>query len=252
MNDTKKTILLATICLFICAILFTVSAYADQTVIVIGDTVKQEASVVTQGVTTSSSGTTIVTTGNPGDTVAIVADKGANNIIIGQDSNSNANSVIVLPDGSVVTSKPTQTVETTVQAPAQQTTEQTATDWDKFATDLYNRINAERNKNGLGILNYDPALQATADLRAKESSEVFGHTRPDGSAAVTAVTVDYYIAGENLIQVTKEYATVDIMVETWLNSETHRANIMMAEFNQTAIGIYEKDGTVFVSQIFTD
>ena len=249
MMNNRNTALIALICLVLCISLFPISASADQTVIILGGTANQESTVVTQGVT-SYPGTTIISGGT--GTSAIIADGSPNSIIITGQTANDSNSVIVLPDGSVVTSKPTQTVETTVQAPVQQPVEQAETDWDKFAMDLYNRINAERNKNGLGLLNYDPALQATADLRAIESSEVFGHTRPDGSAAVTAVTVNYYIAGENLIQVNKEYATVDIMVETWLNSETHRANIMMAEFNQTAIGIYEQDGTVFVSQIFTD
>ena len=69
---------------------------------------------------------------------------------------------------------------------------------------------------------------------------------------MTAVTVDYTVAGENLIQVTKELATVDIIVETWLSSPTHKANIVLGDFSQTAIGIYESNGTLFISQIFTD
>ncbi len=121
-----------------------------------------------------------------------------------------------------------------------------------LAGQIYQRINDYRSANGLGVLGYDDKLQGTADIRAKESATSFGHTRPDGSAAVTAVTVDYTVAGENLIQVTKELASVDIIVETWLASPTHKANIVLADFSQTAIGVYESNGTLFISQIFTD
>ena len=92
--------------------------------------------------------------------------------------------------------------------------------------------------------------QAAADIRAKESATSFGHVRPDGRSCDTAIDLDYVIAGENLILVTKEYATASIMMDTWMNSDSHRANILQSEFTSMAVGVYESEGTVFVSQIF--
>ena len=245
----KRTVTALLLCLVLCVALLSVSAYAEQTVVIIGGAIKNEASVVTQG-TAGSQGTTVIT-GGTGSASTVISGTGSASAAQNNTSSSTG-SVIVMPDGSVVTSRPTQTVVTTTAGEAAQTQAAPSAAQNTLLNEIYNRINQERTANGLGILGYDTALQATADLRAKESASVFGHTRPDGSAAVTAVTVDYNVAGENLIQVTKEYATVGIIVETWLASESHKANIMLADFSQTALGIYESNGTIFISQIFTD
>lgn len=248
----KRTVTALLLCLVLCVALLSVSAFAEQTVVIIGGAIKNEASVVTQG-TAGSQGTTVIT-GGTGSASTVISGTGSASAAQNNTSSSTG-SVIVMPDGSVVTSRPaqtTQTVVTTTAGEAAQTQAAPSAAQNTLLNEIYNRINQERTANGLGILGYDTALQATADLRAKESASVFGHTRPDGSAAVTAVTVDYNVAGENLIQVTKEYATVGIIVETWLASESHKANIMLADFSQTALGIYESNGKIFISQIFTD
>ena len=243
----KRIVFVALLCLVLCVSLFPVAAFADQTLIIIGGPVQQSAPAAQ-----SSSGTTVMTGGGGGSAVVV---NGGNSTTV-QSSGAASGSVIVMPNGSVVspqtvTTQPAQTVQTTV--PVTQNTNQNApVTNNSLLSGIYKRINEERTKNGLGILGYDTALQMTADIRAKESSESFGHTRPDGSAAVTAVTVDYYVAGENLIQVNKEYASVDLLVDTWLASDSHRANIMLADFTQTALGIYESNGIIYISQIFTD
>ena len=239
----KKTALVALLCLVLCVSLLPVSAFADQTVIIIGGAIKQE--------TSDAQGTSVVTNSTAG---TVVADSGSSNVIVGGSGAVPAASMIVMPNGTVVTQQSSSAAVATDTAAQTQAavTKPTTISPDGLAGEIYKRINAERLAKGLGILGYDTQLQATADLRAKESASVFGHTRPDGSAAVTAVTVEYNVAGENLIQVTKEFANVDIIVETWLNSQTHKANIMLADFSQTAIGIYESNGTLFISQIFTD
>ena len=99
-------------------------------------------------------------------------------------------------------------------------------------------------------MKYSAALQGIADTRVKESVVSFGHTRPDGSHCSTAVTVDYQITGENLIQVTSEYATADLMMETWMNSPTHKYNILLSQFTDMAIGTTVENGTTYVSMIF--
>ena len=239
----KKTVLMIILCVALCVSVFSVSAFADQTQIIIGGTIKNDSSAASQN-------TSVIA----GSSAVIVADASSNHVVVSKSASDNS-SVIVMPNGTVVSSQPAQTAQTaaaTASASQAQTQQTAAGAQNTLANEIYKRINQERVANGLGILGYDSKLQATADLRAKESASVFGHTRPDGTAAVTAVTVDYTVAGENLIQVTKEYASVGIIVETWLASETHKANIMLADFSQTAIGVYESNGTMFISQIFTD
>ena len=243
----KRTSLIALLCLLLCISLLPVSAFADQTVVIVGGAIQQDASVVIQGASTQ---TATVLAGGAG---TILSDGATNNVVVNEPSSIDSTSVIVMPDGSVVAPQSAQNQQVAATTSAAQTTARTVSSVPSgLAGEIYQRINDYRSANGLGVLGYDAKLQGTADVRAKESASSFGHTRPDGSAAVTAVTVDYTVAGENLIQVTKELASVDIIVETWLASPTHKANIVLGDFSQTAIGIYESNGTLFVSQIFTD
>ena len=244
----KRISLIALVCLVLCISLLPASAFADQTVVIVGGTIQQDTSVVIQG---ASAQNATVLAGGAG---TILSDGASNSVVTRAQSDIGSSAVIVMPNGTVVTP---QTAQSNPAPAANTTGTQTVTRAASavpagLAGQIYQRINDYRSANGLGVLGYDAQLQGTADIRAKESASSFGHTRPDGSAAVTAVTVDYTVAGENLIQVTKELAAVDIIVETWLASPTHKANIVLADFSQTAIGVYESNGTLFISQIFTD
>ena len=244
----KRISFTALLCLLLCVSLLPVSAFADQTVIIVGGAVGQESAVVVQGAPAQNA---TVLAGGAG---TIVSDGASGRAVTNSQKSVDTGAVIVMPDGAVVAPQKAQSNQTAaVSNNATGTVNRAASAIPAgLAGQIYQRINDYRSANGLGVLGYDDKLQGTADIRAKESATSFGHTRPDGSAAVTAVTVDYTVAGENLIQVTKELASVDIIVETWLASPTHKANIVLADFSQTAIGVYESNGTLFISQIFTD
>ena len=119
-----------------------------------------------------------------------------------------------------------------------------------MAAELFAKVNKVRSENGLATLKYSNDLQSIANLRAQESTVSFGHTRPDGSHCSTAVTVDWNVTGENLIQVTSAYATADLMMETWMNSPTHKYNILLDKFTDMAVGVWETNDTTFVSLVF--
>ena len=280
----KKTMVSLLLCLVLGVSLFALPAFADSTVIVIGGPVgqTQSGSIVAQSPVNSvssinSSGAVIVAgTGNAPVQTPSVADS------------ASLGSVIVMPNGSVqkIFSQPVQQIQTTTQtqtltqpqsnvpgqgiqissaqaqtaasaAPAvvmeQSGTAQTlatAQALDGLAAELLKQINQKRSASGLSTLSYSADLQASADIRAKESVQNFSHLRPDGRGCETAVTVDYTVTGENLIQVTSEFATADIMMDTWMNSPTHRNNILLASFTKMAVGIYVSNGTTYVSTVF--
>ena len=283
---SKKTMLSLILCLVLGASLFALPAFADSTVIVIGGPVgqTQAGSIAAQSPVNSvsginSSGAVIVArTGN----APVQAPSAADSASLG--------SVIVMPNGSVqkVSSQPVQQTKTTAPAQAQTVTQPqssvpgqgiqissaqaqtaassapavvmeqssaaqtlaTAQTLDGLAAELLKQINQKRTANGLSTLSYSADLQASADIRAKESVQNFSHLRPDGRGCETAVTVDYTVTGENLIQVTSEFATADIMMDTWMNSPTHRNNILLASFTKMAVGIYVSNGTTYVSTVF--
>ena len=282
----KKTMVSLLLCLVLGVSLFALPAFADSTVIVIGGPVgqTQSSSIVAQSpvnsVSSINSSGAVIVAGTGRAPVQTLSSVGA----------ASLGSVIVMPNGSVqkISSQPLQQTKTTAPAQAQTVTQPqssvpgqgiqissaqaqtaasaapavvmeqssaahtqaTAQALDGLAAELLKQINQKRTANGLSTLSYSSDLQASADIRAKESVQNFSHLRPDGRGCETAVTVDYTVTGENLIQVTSEFATADIMMDTWMNSPTHRNNILLASFTKMAVGIYVSNGTTYVSTVF--
>ena len=154
-------------------------------------------------------------------------------------------------------------VETTTQETTEQTQDEPAAelpdedqsieyniDHEQLIKDIFELVNQEREKNNVPALTYNKEIQDAADLRAKEASESFSHTRPDGSSCHDVIKLEYYATGENLLMADKEIATAENMMKTWMDSEGHRANILLKDFTEMAIGIYEKDNIVYATQIF--
>ena len=280
----KKTMVSLLLCLVLGVSLFALPAFADSTVIVIGGPVgqNQSSSIVAQSPVKSVS--SINSSG-----AVIVAGTGSASVQTASSAGTaSLGSVIVMPNGSVqkVSSQPVQQIQTTTQtqtltqpqssvpgqgiqiSSAQAQTAASASPavvmeqsraaqtlasakaLDGLAAELLKQINQKRTANGLSTLSYSSDLQASADIRAKESVQNFSHLRPDGRGCETAVTVDYTVTGENLIQVTNEFATADIMMDTWMNSPTHRNNILLPSFTKMAVGIYVSNGTTYVSTVF--
>ncbi len=102
-------------------------------------------------------------------------------------------------------------------------------------------VNAARAEAGLSALMVDETLCGAADIRAKECLESFSHTRPDGSAYKTAITgagITAEYTGENLAV---GHTTAEQVIESWLRSEGHRANILGEHY--TRIGISREENT---------
>ena len=113
-------------------------------------------------------------------------------------------------------------------------------------------VNEYRKQNGLEALKPLARLQQTAKLKAKDlvKNEYFSHhSKQLGTPfeMLKANQVDYDIAGENLAgNMTSKKA-----VESWINSKTHRENILEGRFNYTGVSAIESPiyGKVFV-QLF--
>ena len=158
---------------------------------------------------------------------------------------------IVIPSHEIYyyTEEPTNVEEKTNDVP-----EETKSSEDRpsnvLAGEVFDLVNYYRVTNGVENLVYNKDLQNAADIRAKESAESFEHKRPDGTDFATAITIDYTKAGENLLLIDKVIADYEVIVDTWMNSAGHKANILDKEFKSTAIGVYEKDGVLYLSQLF--
>ena len=121
-----------------------------------------------------------------------------------------------------------------------------------FIQQVVDLVNAERAKEGLSPLTIDTKVQAAAQVRAQECEQLFSHTRPNGSSFATALqeqNVSYRSAGENIAWGQRSPQEV---MNGWMNSEGHRANIMNANFTTIGVGYYQNaNGTNYWCQLFT-
>lgn len=105
-----------------------------------------------------------------------------------------------------------------------------------FEAEVVRLVNIEREKNGLSPLEQDRTICKAADIRAEEINKLFSHTRPNGSSCFTVLQeldVEYVYAGENIAA---GYRTPAAVVEGWMNSSGHRANILDGRFRRIGVG----------------
>ena len=261
MNKTfMRTVISLALCLAVCASLFCMPAFAaGNTVVIIGGKVDKTDATEPSTSIVLSGGSSVGA--NSSSTSGIAADgNAAAQVIVGSkadDSNLTqpASAIVVQSDGTIIPPSRQAAQNNTAEAapaalPVAPAAAAAAAEPTGLAAELLAKVNQVRAENGVGAVKYSAALQSIADTRAQESIVSFGHTRPDGSHCSTAVTVDWNVTGENLIQVTSTHATADLMMETWLNSPTHKYNILLDQFTDMAVGTTVENGTTYVSMIF--
>ena len=122
---------------------------------------------------------------------------------------------------------------------------------DNLIKEIFELTNKEREKYELPALTYNDEIQEAADIRAKEIAQQFSHTRPDGTSCHTVVEdIEYFVTGENLIKADNPIATGEQMMKTWMSSEGHRNNILLADYESMAVGVYVTDDVTYAVQIF--
>lgn len=153
-------------------------------------------------------------------------------------------------------SKTTTTTKAASKKPAAQTPAQNQTvsgAQTGFESDMLKQVNAQRAKNGQSALTLNQTLCASARVRAAEIAKdgCFSHTRPDGSGCFTAISgVSYRTAGENIAMGTWGYYGVDEIMDGWMNSEGHRANILNGDFSEVGFGCVVVNGNGYWVQMF--
>lgn len=153
-------------------------------------------------------------------------------------------------------SKTTTTTKAASKKPAAQTPAQNQTvsgAQTGFESDMLKQVNAQRAKNGQSALTLNQTLCASARVRASEIAKdgCFSHTRPDDSGCFTAISgVSYRTAGENIAMGTWGYFGVDKIMDRWMNSEGHRANILNGNFSEVGFGCVVVNGNGYWVQIF--
>ncbi|WP_235848935.1 MULTISPECIES: CAP domain-containing protein [Bacillaceae] len=101
--------------------------------------------------------------------------------------------------------------------------------------------NEQRRNNGLPELEADTELSGVARRKSIDMQEnnYFSHTSPTYGSPFDMIRdagVSYNAAGENIAQ---GQQTPEQVVESWMNSEGHRANILSTDFTHIGVGYTE-------------
>ena len=113
---------------------------------------------------------------------------------------------------------------------------------DAVVLEVVKLVNEERAKEGIRPLEIDINMCAAAQIRAQEATQSFSHTRPDGSSCFSALAetnVHYNTAGENIAIGQR---TAKEVVEDWMNSPGHKANIMNSIYSRIGVAYTPSTG----------
>jgi len=159
---------------------------------------------------------------------------------------------------ATATVKPTQRPATpapTAQPPAPPTAKPTATPTAtpssapsaaSFESEVLRLVNIERANAGLPALTWHSGAAAVARAHSTDmgTRNYFSHTNPEGqssSARVTAAGIGWSACGENIAN---GYITPAEVVEGWMNSPGHRANIL-GNYTHIGVGFFIQPGTSY-------
>lgn len=106
-------------------------------------------------------------------------------------------------------------------------------------SDIISLTNNERALQGEADLIANTKLTSAAQAKADDMAKqhFFAHVAPDGTMAwdyIKKVGYAYDVAGENLA-ITNESA--DVVMKSWMNSPSHRENILNKDYKDVGIGI---------------
>ncbi|QOX65875.1 serine protease [Anoxybacterium hadale] len=164
------------------------------------------------------------------------------------------------PDTTTPT-KPTTPDTTTPTKPADtdsNTNTNTNTNTDNAAIGDYEQqvvdlVNKERAAAGLSALKVNTKLASVAETKAEDlrDKNYFSHTSPTYGSPFDMMKqfgITYTAAGENIA---KGQKTPSAVMNGWMNSEGHRANILNSSYTEIGVGyVTDSNGNTYWVQMF--
>ena len=138
----------------------------------------------------------------------------------------------------------------TTQKPAAPTVNKAAGSYEAQVADL---VNKERAAQGLPALKYNAELSKVAEAKAADlrDKNYFSHTSPTYGSPfdmMKSFGIRYTAAGENIA---KGYTTPAAVMNGWMNSPGHKANILNSSFTEIGVGYVSGDnGAGYWVQMF--
>lgn len=129
----------------------------------------------------------------------------------------------------------------------------TSSDFSQFQTRVLDLVNQERAKAGLNPLTLNAKLSSVATKKSQDMADLnyFDHTSPTYGSPFDMMKqfgVSYQTAGENIA---KGQTSPEQVMDGWMNSPGHRANILNASFTQLGVGVVKNaNGQLIWTQMF--
>lgn len=114
-------------------------------------------------------------------------------------------------------------------------------------------VNVERSKVGLSPLKLNWELSRVARVKSQDMSDknYFSHNSPTFGSTFSLIGkygIVYSAAGENIAY---GYNTPAAVMNGWMNSPGHRANILGKQYNQIGVGMVKNSkGQIYWTQVF--
>lgn len=105
-------------------------------------------------------------------------------------------------------------------------------------------VNVQRARNGLQLLSLDAGLCRFARVKSQDmhDNRYFDHTSPTYGSPFDMMRqfgITYASAGENIAM---GYSTPEAVVNAWMNSSGHRANILSTKYTTLGVGFVSDGG----------
>lgn len=149
------------------------------------------------------------------------------------------------------TAKPT--VQPTAKPTATPTANPVVSSENEMEQEVLSIVNQERAARGLNALTWAEDLANVARAHSSDmiSRNFFSHTNPDGQSPFDRLKsngISYRAAAENIAY--GQRSAKDVM-NSWMNSSGHRANILNANLKEIGIGaVKNQKGTIYWTQVF--
>lgn len=108
---------------------------------------------------------------------------------------------------------------------------------DITVANVFSLTNQTRQELGLALLRPNDILTRVAQTKCEDMAtrDYFAHTDPDGQKVYRYIQgYDYFLAGENLAV---NFKTIQRLYQAWLDSPTHKANIVQPQYRDMGVGI---------------
>lgn len=127
-------------------------------------------------------------------------------------------------------------------------------DTNSIEQELFRLTNQKRSDNGVAALSWSEEIAVVARAHSNDMNNrnYFSHNSPEGVTPFQRLTlggVSYSTAGENIAAA----GTAEMIIEAWMNSSGHRANILNPSFRRIGIGVAQNSGySLIATQNFTN